>query len=167
MKGGSLGFFNIHSVAKYQKNEGDLLETLINFRKKSYKAKRGGESFIVPKHWNEGPFCFGMVLYFMFAFKIKHYVLLVKVHEKLYIQLYCGCGLTKNKSSLCNSRALFTKKSKKQTLLELQNVKNDIILTRRSAKCMNYLFDVFFDDFLKSFKLLKLQYFQYPHQSET
>ena len=35
-----MGFFNIHPVAKYQKNEGDPLETLKNFEKKTHKAKK-------------------------------------------------------------------------------------------------------------------------------
>ena len=35
-----LGFVNIHSVAKYQKLEGGLLETLKNFRKKTPSAEK-------------------------------------------------------------------------------------------------------------------------------
>ena len=35
-----LGFFNIHSVAKYQKKLEDHLETLKIFRKKSHNAER-------------------------------------------------------------------------------------------------------------------------------
>ena len=33
VKGNPLGFFNIHSVAKIKKNEGDPLEILVNFGK--------------------------------------------------------------------------------------------------------------------------------------
>ena len=38
VKGGPLGFFNIHSVAKYQKMKGDPLK---NFEKKSHNAAKG------------------------------------------------------------------------------------------------------------------------------
>ena len=44
-------FFNIHSVAKYQRNERDPLETSKYFRKKSHKAEKR-ENFIVSKKWN-------------------------------------------------------------------------------------------------------------------
>ena len=40
VKGGPFGFFNIHSVAKSQKNEGGPLETLVNFGKKSHSAEK-------------------------------------------------------------------------------------------------------------------------------
>ena len=38
--GDPFGFFDIHSVAKCQKNKGDPLKTLIIFRKKSHNAKK-------------------------------------------------------------------------------------------------------------------------------
>ena len=37
VKGGPLRFFNKHSVAKFQKNEGEPLESFKNFRKKTKK----------------------------------------------------------------------------------------------------------------------------------
>ena len=40
VKGGPLGFLNIHSVAKHQKRR-DPLKTLKNFEKKSHKAEKG------------------------------------------------------------------------------------------------------------------------------
>ena len=44
VKGGPLGFFNIHSGAKHQKNRrGDPLKTLKNFENKSHKAEKRGE----------------------------------------------------------------------------------------------------------------------------
>ena len=43
-RGTFLGFFNIHSVAKYQKNEGDPLETLKIFEKKSHNAPKKSKS---------------------------------------------------------------------------------------------------------------------------
>ena len=58
VKGGPLGFLNIHSVAKHQENRrrGDPLKTLKN-SKKSHKAeKREGESLTAPKCWKGGPF---------------------------------------------------------------------------------------------------------------
>ena len=47
VKGGPLRFFN-HSVAKFQKIEGDPLKSLKNFRKKNKKT-RIFNSLIVPK----------------------------------------------------------------------------------------------------------------------
>ena len=41
VKGDPLGFFNIHSVAKHQKIEGDPLKTLKNFEKSLTKPKKG------------------------------------------------------------------------------------------------------------------------------
>ena len=55
VKGGPLGFFNIHSVAKHQKIEGGPFEDFKKIRKKSQSRKRGGESVIPPKNW-KGPF---------------------------------------------------------------------------------------------------------------
>ena len=80
LKGNALGFFNIHSVAKYfKKLKGDTLETLKNFQKKSHKAEsriKGPGKVSVPKNWKGGHLCFAMVLYFMLealdVFKIKY-----------------------------------------------------------------------------------------------
>ena len=47
-RGDPLGFFNIHSVAKYQQNEGGPFEDIKKFSQKSYKAEKG-VSLIVPK----------------------------------------------------------------------------------------------------------------------
>ena len=41
VKGGSLGFFNIHSGAKHQKNRRDPLKSFKKFFKKSHKAEKG------------------------------------------------------------------------------------------------------------------------------
>ena len=54
----------------------DPLETLKDFRKKSFTKPKYGGRPIVPKKWKWGPSCFGMVFYFMFealdALKIKY-----------------------------------------------------------------------------------------------
>ena len=58
VKGGPLGFFNIHSGAKHQKKtEGGVpLKTFKKFEKKSFKAKKGGgQSLIAPKNWKGEP----------------------------------------------------------------------------------------------------------------
>ena len=72
VNGGPLGFFNIHSVSKYQKV--DPLETMKNFRKKILTKPKKEESLRVPKN--------GMVLYFMLevldAFNFKYLVFMVK-----------------------------------------------------------------------------------------
>ena len=39
-KGDPLGFFNIHSVGKYQKLKGDLSVIFLFFEKKSHRAKK-------------------------------------------------------------------------------------------------------------------------------
>ena len=45
-KGDPLGFFNIYSVAKYQKTrKGDSFETLKIFRKKSHNAEKNRKAF--------------------------------------------------------------------------------------------------------------------------
>ena len=46
-KGGPLRFFNIHSVAKFQKNRMGTLETLKTFRKQKLRIYN---SLIVPKN---------------------------------------------------------------------------------------------------------------------
>ena len=57
VKGGPLGFFNIHSVAKQQKNRrGTLLKLRKNSKKSLKTEKRDGESLIAPKNWKGGPF---------------------------------------------------------------------------------------------------------------
>ena len=50
-KGGPLRFFNIHSVAKFQKNRMGTLETLKTFRKQKLRIFN---SLIVPKNLKEG-----------------------------------------------------------------------------------------------------------------
>ena len=60
--------YNVHDTCccKISKKlKGDLLETLKISKKSPTKPKKGRESLIVPKKWKRGPFCFGMVLYFM------------------------------------------------------------------------------------------------------
>ena len=53
VKGGPLGFFNIHSGAKHQKIEGGPFEDFKKFRKKvSQSRKRGGESLITLENEN-------------------------------------------------------------------------------------------------------------------
>ena len=54
-----LGFFNIRSVAKYQKMKEDPLGTLKKFRKKVSQSRKGG-SLIVPKKLET--FCFGTLV---------------------------------------------------------------------------------------------------------
>ena len=65
-------------------------------------------SLIVPKKVERGPFCFGMVLYFMLetldAFKIKNLVLIIKVHRA---QKMDYSEWDWQKTSHCNSRELF------------------------------------------------------------
>ena len=82
-------FLNIHSVANYQKIDGRTLSSNEKIRKKMRNLnsltvpKKGkshsfekGESLIVSKKVERGPFCFGMVFYLMLealdALKIKH-----------------------------------------------------------------------------------------------
>ena len=60
VKGGPLGFFNIHAGANHQKKEGGPLKTLKKFEKKvSQSRKKDGESLIAPKNWKGDPsgFC--------------------------------------------------------------------------------------------------------------
>ena len=52
-KGHLLGFFNTHSVPKYQKHRRDPSDTLKKFRKMSHKAEKGG-SPTVPKNVKRG-----------------------------------------------------------------------------------------------------------------
>ena len=55
VRGGPLGFFNIHSVAKHQKSRReDPLKTFKKFEKKSHKAEKGAEKVSVPKNWKGG-----------------------------------------------------------------------------------------------------------------
>ena len=79
-KRGLLGFFNIHSVAKHQKNRrGDPLKTLKNFEKSLTKPKRGrGKSHSAEK-LEGGPF---WVLHFKVeAFGCVQNQVLVKVNN--------------------------------------------------------------------------------------
>ena len=82
LKRDPLGFFNSHSVAKYQKNEEALLRHMKIFGKSLTMPKKVGKSHSTEKSANGGPFCFGMVLYFMLealdALKIKTEYLLKK-----------------------------------------------------------------------------------------
>ena len=69
-------------VSKFE----DPLETLKILEKKDSQSRKGGrKSLIVPKNWKSGPFCLGLLLYFMlealYAFKMRYYVLMVKVHN--------------------------------------------------------------------------------------
>ena len=76
---GDIEIFNIHSVTKYPKiEEGPIfsLEKMQNIQEKSLtNPKKGGKSQSAEKV-ARGPFCLGMVLYFMLeaidAFKIKY-----------------------------------------------------------------------------------------------
>ena len=63
-KGEPLGFFNIYSFAKYQKQlkVGSFRDITKFSNNKSYRAER---SLIVPNNWKGGSFCFVMVLYFV------------------------------------------------------------------------------------------------------
>ena len=55
VKGDSLRFFNIRSVTKILKTlNGDALETLKYFRRKTQKVEKGGESLRVPKRIEKG-----------------------------------------------------------------------------------------------------------------
>ena len=71
-KGTLWDFLNIHSVAKYQKLMGGHFGAIKKFRKKNEKL----EVSQCRKKGNGGPFCFGMVLYFMLegldALKMKY-----------------------------------------------------------------------------------------------
>ena len=56
VKGGPLGFFNIHPVAKYQKTEGGPFGDIKKIRKKSHKAEKGRGKSHSGKKWKWGPF---------------------------------------------------------------------------------------------------------------
>ena len=53
VKGDPLGFLNIHSIAKFKKNEGGPFEDIKNF---SGKSREKGESLMVPKKRGKGTF---------------------------------------------------------------------------------------------------------------
>ena len=69
---------NIHSVAKYQKNDGGSFGAIKKFRKKnlnSLSAEKKGK-VAVSKKVERGHFCFGMAFYLMLealdALKMKY-----------------------------------------------------------------------------------------------
>ena len=61
VKGDPFGFFNVHPVAKYQKNEGGHFGDIKKIRKKSHKAEKGAGKSHSAKKLERGPF---WVLYF-------------------------------------------------------------------------------------------------------
>ena len=73
-------------------------------------------SLIVPKKVERGPFCFGMVLYFMLqaldVLKIKYWVLEVKVHRAQKVD---HSEWNWPKSSLCNNNRAFFLRRKDPT----------------------------------------------------
>ena len=84
-RGDPLGFFNIHSVAKYQKNEGGPFEDIKNFSKTKVGIMN---SLIVSKKWKEGT----VLLWKSFAFHVR------------------GCGCVQNQVlSNCGKRTVHKK----------------------------------------------------------
>ena len=75
-------FLNIHSVAKYQKIDGGSFGATKKIREKnekfeqSHSAEKRGESLIVSRKVERGPFCFGMAFYLILevldALKMKY-----------------------------------------------------------------------------------------------